>query len=207
MRAFCAKVFPATALVLALTMPGLAVPRPKEPQPQTPLELKIFGPGFIYPSQRQVRYKAVLTNRSSEPVVIAARDARLDFTLTSTISDSSGRELGRTPLLYCPVGGKGWYQNLVRHMKDSDVAILKPGEKFEFLFDDISSNYIFPGRGRYHAAIAYSYVPPQFEGNAGSPVDGFDAKYDLSELSPATLENLRHAVPISVGATATMILQ
>jgi hypothetical protein len=74
MRASAAKVFPATALLLALTVPGLAARRPKEPHPQTPLEFKIFGPGFIYPGQ-QVKYKAVLTNRSSEPIVIAARDA------------------------------------------------------------------------------------------------------------------------------------
>jgi hypothetical protein len=92
-------------------------------------------------------------------------------------------------------------------MKDSDVAVLKPGEKFEFLFDDISGNYIFPGRGRYQVAISYTYVPPEFEGNGGSPVDGFDAKYDLSELSPTTLEELRHAARIVVGARAALIVQ
>jgi hypothetical protein len=197
----------ALALTTGLTLPVHAAPPHKQPTPQTPLELKIVGPGFIRQGE-EVKYEAILINRSSEPIVLASQEARLDFILTWTISDSSGRPLPQTPLLYCPVGGKGWYKDLTRRMKDSDIVVLKPGGKIEFSFDDISAFYLFPGRGRYQVTFAYSYTPPAFEGNAGSPVDGFDAKYDLAGLSPSTLENLRHAVPLGVTSKpAIMILQ
>jgi hypothetical protein len=208
MRAFLAKISP-LALLMGLTMPLHSAPPDKRPTPQGPLELKIVGPGFIHKGET-VKYKAVLINRSSGPIIIASRDSRLDFDITWTISDLSGRELPRAPFkgIICPVGGKGWYQNLTRRMRDADLTILQPGEMLEFRFDDISDSYLFPGHGRYQVTFVYSYVPPQFEGRAGTPVDGFDAKYDLSDLSPLTLETLRHAVPISVASNpATMILQ
>ena len=208
MRAFLSRVSP-LALMMGLAMPVHSAPPHKQPTPQAPLELKIIGPGFIHEGAA-VKYKAVLINRSSGPILLASRDSRLDFDITWTISDSTGRELPRAPFkgIICPVGGKGWYQNLTRRMKDSDLTILQPGETLEFRFDDISDSYLFPGHGRYQVTFVYTYVPPQFEGRAGTPVDGFDAKYDLTDLSPSTLEALRRAVPISVASNAAaMILQ
>jgi hypothetical protein len=208
MRAFLPKVYP-LALLMGLTIPLHSAPPHKQPTLQGPLELKVIGPGFIHEGEA-VKYKAVLINRSSGPIILASRDSRLDFDITWAISDLSGRELPRAPFkgIICPVGGKGWYQNLTRRMKDSDLTILQPGESLEFRFDDISDSYLFPGHGRYQVAFVYTYVPPQFEGRAGTQLDGFNAKYDLSDLSPSTLEALRHAIPISVASnTAAMILQ
>jgi hypothetical protein len=207
MRAFLARViFAAATMVLALTAQGVASPPAKQAPAQGPLEMKIFGPGFIYTGQK-IKYRVVLTNRSSEDIVLASQDARLDFNVNWSISDLWGRELPQMAMLICPVGGKGWFKNLVRHMKDSDVTTLKPGEKFEFVFDNVSDNYIFPGSGKYQLAFSYSYIPPQFEGHDGSPVDNFDAKYDVSDLSAATLENLRRSVPIFAGAKAMLIVR
>jgi hypothetical protein len=208
MRAFLTKASP-LALMMGLAMPLHAAPPRKQPTPQAPLELKIIGPSFIHEGEA-VKYKAVLINRSSGAIILASRDSRLDFELAWTIRDSSGRELLRAPFkgIICPVGGKGWYQNLTRRMRDADLTILQPAETLEFRFDDISDSYLFPGHGRYQVTFVYTYMPPQFEGRAGTPVDGFDAKYDLTDLGPSTLEALRHAFPISVASNpATMILQ
>src|SRR5580704_5394369 len=198
MRAFLAKISP-LALLMGLAMPLHAAPPHKQPSPQAPLELKIIGPSFIHEGEA-VKYKAALINRSSGPILVASRDSRLDFELAWTIRDSSGRELPRARFngSVCPVGGKGWDQNLTRRMRDADLTILQPGEMLEFRFDDISDSYLFPSRGRYQVTFVYTYVPPQFEGRVGTPVDGFDAKYDLTDLSGSTLEALRHALPISV---------
>jgi hypothetical protein len=206
MRTLPLKVF-AAALLLGLGSQVRAMPPRKQPTPQAPLELRISGPSFIREGQA-VKYKAVLINRSSEPIVLASPDSPLDFILNWTIIDTSGRVLPSRPFLFCPVGGKGWYSDLKRRMKDSDIRLLQPSEKLEFSFDDISGSYLFPGHGRYQVTFVYSYVPPQFEGHPGTPVDGFDAKYDLSDLSPATLRALRLSVPITVSSKPSpMILQ
>jgi hypothetical protein len=206
MRVRPLKVF-AAVLLLGLGTQVRATPPRKQPMPQPPLELRISGPGFIHDGQA-VKYKAMLINRSSEPVVLASPDSRLDFNLNWTITDPSGRPLSSRPFFYCPVGGKGWYSDLKRNLKDSDIRVLQPGEKLEFSFDDISDSYLFPGYGRYQVICVYSYVPPQFEGHPGTPVDGFDAKYDLSDLSPKTLQALRLSVPITVSSKPSlMILQ
>jgi len=200
------KLF-AAVLLLGLGSQVRAIPPRKQSTPQPPLELRINGPSFIREGQA-VKYKAVLINRSSEPVVLASPDSRLDFNLNSTITDPSGRPLSPKPFFFCPVGGKGWYSDLKRHMKDSDIKVLQPGEKLEFSFDDISDSYLFPGHGRYQVTFVYSYIPPQFEGHPGTPVDGFDAKYDLSDLSPTTIQALRQSVPITVSSKPSlMILQ
>jgi hypothetical protein len=82
MRAFLAKVFP-LALLMGLTMPLHSAPPHQKPTPQGPLELKIVGPGFIHEGEA-VKYKAVLINRSSGPILLAGTpvdgfDAKYDL--------------------------------------------------------------------------------------------------------------------------------
>lgn len=105
MRTLPLKVF-AAALILSPGIQVGAVPPRKQPTPQPPLELRISGPGFIREGQA-VKYKAVLINRSAEPIVLASADSRLDFNLSWTISDPYGRPLSTRPFFYCPVGDKG----------------------------------------------------------------------------------------------------
>jgi hypothetical protein len=196
-------------LLLVLTVAAHSTTAQQRPRPADPLELKVIAPSLIHEGYR-VPVRVTLTNRSGASIFLASRDSPLDFELTWTISDSSGRELPRKQFqgFACPVGGKGWYKNLTRRMKDSDIAILQPGEALQFQFDDISDSYLFPGPGRYQVTFTYSYAPPQFEGRAGSLVDRFDAKYDLSELSPSTLEALRYAAPIFVLSNpVTLVLE
>jgi hypothetical protein len=82
MRAFPAKVFP-VALLMGLTMPLHSAPPYKKPTPQRPLELKTVGPGFVHEGEA-VKYKAVLIDRSSGPIILASRDSRLDFDISWT---------------------------------------------------------------------------------------------------------------------------
>jgi hypothetical protein len=208
MLAFPSRLL-SSALLLAMTIPVYSASPQKQPRPQDPLELKIIGPRLIHEGQN-VKFKIVLTNRSLTPIVLASRDSRLDFDLTWTISDSSGRELPRKQFkgLICPVGGKGWYKNQTRRMSNSDVTVLQPGEALEFHLEDVTGSYVFPSRGRYQAVFAYNYVPPKLEGRPGRHVDEFDQRYDLTDLSSSILEDLRHAVPISVSSSpVAMILQ
>jgi hypothetical protein len=202
------------ALSFAFAIPTPLAPRAHAPNPQDPLELTIIGPSSIHKGQ-EATFKAALRSRSAVPIVIAPSDASLDFELRWTVLNSSGRELLRLqPLMVgfaCPVGGPGWSKDLVRRLRDSDLALLRPGESLEFpnsyFIHSILDEYVFTGPGRYYVIVTYSYVPPLLEGNNGRTMDGFDQKYDLTGLSPQTLEILRHSFPLTATATTTLILE
>jgi hypothetical protein len=196
----------AALLFAALALSTFSVVDAREPQPPAPLELKLVGPGFVHEGQK-LNFKAVLVNRSSTPIVLAARDSRLDFDLRWTINDSSGRELPQKPLFYCPVGGPGWFQNLTRRLKDSDLMVLKPGAQLELEYDDISEFYLFPGRGRYQVAFSYTYVPPQVGGNNGRTEDLFGQKYDLSDLGSENLDALKQARAVVAQSKAILLFE
>jgi hypothetical protein len=178
----------------------------REPVPPASLELKLVGPSSIHEDPK-LGFKAVLVNRSSAPIVLAAQDSRLDFEASWSNRHPSGRELPQKPLFYCPVGGPGWYQNLTRRLKHSDVILLQPGAKLEFVDDDISDFYLFPGRGRYQVTFVYTYVPPLLGSNNGGIEDRFGQKYDLSDLSPETLGLIKQARPVVAESKAILLFE
>lgn len=175
--------------------------------PAASLKLTIIGPRSVHSGQK-VKFKAVLTNNSSAPFVLALRDASLDFALKWTITDSYGFE-PRKPFMgfACPVGGPGWYHNLVRRLQDSDLTLLRPGDKLEFVSYDISADYVLAGRGSYQVTASYSYVPPRIDANGGVERDRFGQKYDLTDLSPQTLEILKHAATVNATSTLTLVVE
>jgi hypothetical protein len=182
-------------LMLTLAAPVFAR-RHKEVPPQGPLELKIYGPSLIRESQK-LKFNAVLTNLSQAPIFLPSGYVQSSCcaSLTWRITDTSGREL---PLdlhegVACPVGGPGWDNGGTHTLNDSDVRILQPGEKLEFSFDDISGSYIFQRGARNRVTFTYSYIPPRYDEHGGGPVDLSGHPYDLSSLSPANLEALKHA--------------
>lgn len=193
------------AAALALPTP---VTFPADLNLAAPLALTIIGPHSVHRGQK-LKFKAVLTNRSSAPITLASREASLDFDLTWTISDSSWHELPRKVVhgFACPVGGKRWSDKPVRRLKNSDLTLLQPGDKLEFVFEDVSVDYVFPGHGSYQVTASYTYVPPGLEGRDGVERDRFGQRYDLSELSPLTLDMLKHAATLSATSRWTLILE
>jgi len=198
----------AALLSAAMALSTISVVDARESQPPAPLEVKLVGPGFIREGQK-LHFKAVLVNRLSAPLVLAAPDSGLDFDLRWTINDSSGRQLPQKLmlLLYCPVGGPGWYHNLTRRLKDSDLMVLKPGATLEFERDDISESYVFPRRGRYEVAFSYAYVPPQVGDNNGRTEDSFGQKYELGDLSQETLDAIKRARPVVAESKAVLLFE
>ena len=186
-------VLPFLSLLFAL--PSFPAPRSKKQLQEPTIELKVSGPHFIHQGQK-LAFKVQLRNRSSTPILIAARDAAFYFQMTWTISDSSGRELRRVPMIICPVGGFGWNGPETLHMKDSDLTVLPPGDKLEFAYDDISDSYLFPGSGRYQVTFAYTFVPPPPERDGPGPLGGLGGvpvTYDLHALSQEMFESLGRA--------------
>lgn len=72
MRRFLLRLF-IPVLVLSLAAP-VSARRRKQPPPQGPWELKIYGPGLIRESQ-ELEFKVVLTNRSQAAIFLPSRDA------------------------------------------------------------------------------------------------------------------------------------
>lgn len=173
-----------------------------------PLKLTLVGQRSVHRGQK-LKFKAVLTNNSSAPIILASRDASLDFELSWTINDSTWHELPRKVVqgFACPVGGKRWSDTRVRRLKDSDLTLLQPGDKLEFVSDDISATYILPSQGSYQVTAIYTYVPPRIEGGDGLERDRFGQKYDLRDLSPQTLEMLKHAATVGATSTSTLIIE
>lgn len=194
------------AAALALFVP---IALSADSNPAQSLKLTIVGPGAIHRGQK-VKVKAVLTNTSSAPVVVASRDASLDFDLSWIITDPDGVQLGGEPFIgfFCPVGGPGWNKNLVRRLQDSDLTLLEPGDKIEFVVSyDISADYFLASHGSYWVFASYTYVPPRLDGGAGFERDRFGQKYDLTDLSPETLAMLKHAATVNASSWFKLVVE
>jgi len=198
-------LLPVIVLALALTGPTAAAPRTKQQFDLVPLELKLFGPHFIREGQN-LKFTAQLINRSSAPVLVPSSDAVMYFTMWWTISDISGRPLKQMPMFYCPVGGFGWYGPETLRMRDSDLVELRPGEKQEFTYDDISESYIFPGRGQYVVNFFYSSTLPVAERESHGSIGTVSVTYDLSGLSAEKFASLKRT-PLRSAASGPFVIE
>jgi hypothetical protein len=190
------------AMAFALT-PALSAPNKSV---NTALELKVSGSHFLRDGQK-LKLKVELRNRSSAPILVPASDALMYFQVDWTVNDTSGRQLSMVPLLYCPVGAPGWDgKPVVIHGKDSDLVLLLPGEKLEFTYDDVTSFYIFPGRGQYKVQFAYTFYPPGPERQTTRHVGNHDEIYDMNGLSDGKFELLRQASPQVIGAEPFLLI-
>ena len=175
--------------------------------PAASLKLTIVGPRAIHRGQN-IKFKAVLTNSSLVPVVLPSRDTSLDFDLRWTITDPDGVQLLGEPFIVfaCPVGDPGWNKDLARRLQDSDLLVLQPGDKLEFVSADISADSILARRGSYQVFATYDFVPPRIDGGDGAKRDSFGQRYDLTSLSPDTLEMLKHAATVRATSTFTLVV-
>lgn len=182
------------ALSLALAMALLPfAPQtssaPKKAKSRPPVELKISGTGFFRYGDA-LKFKAVLTNRSSEPIVIGP-----DYDVVWKIMDSAGRELKQDGSMICPI--TGIEEGARFPLKDDDVHFLMPGEKIETEDNDIGLCYSFAGRGTYQVVATFVFEAPEFTESGDAIVRPmmFDRRVllDVKSLSPARLDALRHA--------------
>src|SRR5260370_4231496 len=104
--------------LLAFTLPSFAAPRSRKRLQESPLELKVSGPHFIHQGQK-LTFKVELRNRSDLPILLPAPNAALYFQVNWTIADTSGRDMHRAPIFYCPVVEFGWTGPETLHMKGS----------------------------------------------------------------------------------------
>jgi hypothetical protein len=189
-------------LLIGLTATGVALvclapsssSSPRKGISPAPLEFKISGPAFIREGQK-LKFKAVLINRSSGPIVLAPPNSRLGSSGSWKITDAAGRENRPVGFWACPVTGIDPKAKI--HLEDDDVRILMPGEKLEFEEEDISYWYVFPGRGRYQVTASYVFTPPDLQVDAGTLSDG-RRHYDVTSLSTLKAEALKHAVAIDI---------
>lgn len=183
-----------TALI-GCTAPG-ARSAPKKKRVQPPLELKISGTGFFRYGE-PLKFKAVVTNRSSAPIVIVPT-----YDVTWTILDSAGRELKQDACMICPITGIESGAKFPLH--DDDVRILQPGEKMEMEESNIGLCVSFPGPGSYQVVAGIVFDAPQFtdDGDAIVKRVEFDKAVllDVKSLSPAKREALKHAVALAASS-------
>lgn len=167
------------------------------------------------------RYKAMVTNRSAEPLVLFVRDGiLLNAAWYWGVTDAKGWPVGMefVPLYggfcgtpaYSAESLAAWHR-----LHDSDLFVLSPGESREFPIPlGPSDNYSFPTAGTYYLTVALTYVPP----NATEYIDadgkrqpvltnssrfyGFDElaggfeRWDLSELSPDAYRALQDSLSV-----------
>jgi len=179
--------------LLAFT-PGIS-PAPKKAKPRPALELKISGPAYFRNGQK-LKFKAVLINRSSAPLVLSQPPSHLSYQLDWKIFDPTGQEIKSNSMI-CPL--TGIKAGAVFPLGDDEVRILMPGEKLEYEEDDIGYFYEFPRSGRYQVVATYAFPVPQFIDNAtiaDSTITGVPILLDLSPLPNAKVEALQHAVEL-----------
>lgn len=192
-----------TAAVLLLAWAPISSPARKKEKVRSPLELKISGPAFVRDGQK-LKFKAVLTNRSMSPVVLAPPNSHLGFGLTWKITDPEGRELKPPQMIICPV--TGIEPGAKFRLEDDDVRILQPGEKIEYEDQDIRNSYAFPESGQYEVVAYYFFASPQSQLSAdGNTIEAKaflnqSVSFDLSFLSPQKGDALRHAVDLGVSS-------
>lgn len=165
------------------------------PRKRPKISLTISGPSAATRNEslELLRFHAVLTNRSSEPLLLLVRnDYLLNANWNWTVTDVDGTPLGMelvnrgfcgTPVVSAEA------EAAARRVHDSDLVTLRPGESREFpIPGGPSDDYNFPTAGTYRFAVTLAYLPP----NAAYYIDehgqrqrayGFE-QWDLSQLSP-----------------------
>src|ERR1700676_244186 len=200
----------ALALIACLSLPfgRLDAEKARHASRKVPkVEMSLSGPTTVRPNEslESQRYRMLLTNRSSEPLVLFVRNeylmnARWDWTVT----DAKGAPIGMEFILhgYCgTVPYSADAEIAARRIHDDEVIALQPGDSREFPIPaGPSDDYSFTRAGIYHLSVTMSYVPP----NAGEFLDqrgkrwkayGYD-QWDLSELSPDAFQTLQNSLSV-----------
>jgi hypothetical protein len=132
--------FAAFVCALGLATPPALTARSDNATVSAPVELEITGPRLIHRGH-ELRFRAFLTNRSPETIIIPAPNGMLRASTNWKTTDTAGKELP-TPRWeggYCPVTG-------LPSVGDSD--------------------FVFPGKGFYLVTLSYHFSPPQMWHNA-----------------------------------------
>jgi len=171
------------------------------------IELKLSGPTTIRPSESLTmqRYSALLTNRSSEPLVLFVRQGFLmNANWDWWVTDAKGLPVGMELVLRGYCGTVPGDDPKAHFLHDDDVLVLSPGESHEFAIPaGPSDDYSFPSAGTYHLSVTMTYVPP----NADHYFDEHGKRQHARNYEPWDLSRLgvdqRVAVENSLSVQAT----
>jgi len=122
------------------------------------VQLIISGPRLIRANQ-DLKFRAFLVNRSTEPIVVPSPIGWYQAFLTWKIMDAAGKILPPnehwTVLIDHVGAGNG------PAFKDADFVLLKPGERTEIMnLGDPADQFLFGGKGFYEVTLQYSFSPP-----------------------------------------------
>jgi hypothetical protein len=198
------------AACVALPFGGLGAGEAKRLSRKLPkAEIQLSGPLTVSPRESlpMQRYKALLTNRSAEPLVLIVREGYLmNAHWNWTVTDAKGWLVGMEFILrgFCgtpPYGAES--EAKASRLHDNDLFVLAPGESREFPIPaGPSDDYTFPKAGTYHLAVTLTYVPPDAthyfdqHGKRWS-VTGYP-QWDLGELSVDGLHAVEESLPVQV---------
>jgi hypothetical protein len=107
----------------------------------TSVEVEISGPRLIKRGDT-LHFRAFLTNRSPETVIVRAPNGMLQASMSWKTTDSAGKELPPPHWegVYCPVTS-------MPSVGEGDFVALKGGERIEIpLLGDLSDMVLFPGK-------------------------------------------------------------
>jgi hypothetical protein len=178
----------------------------QEPKPlaldSTDLELVISGPregvpDKGLPSFHPRKFKMMLVNHSSRPVVVGPNASEKNFSYDTTdwrVTDPDGKPVPVRPSYRCSVGATGLRS--VR-LTDESLSVLKPGESREVGEMDISMWFKLSEPGEYKIYREFSFSPPRL---SQVTIGGFrmPPPYDVSALSPEKRQMLLNATSFTV---------
>jgi len=172
------------------------------------VEIKLSGPTTVRPSESLESniFRALLTNRSAEPLVFVVRNGILMNAMWDwSVTDPKGVPIGMAFVLHGYCGTVPGEDPNTRFLRDSDLLVLGPGESHEFMIlPGPSDDYSFPSAGTYHLAVTLTYVPPNSdhyfdERGKRQRANGY-AQWDLSRLGVNQIAAVENS--LSVQATS-----
>jgi len=188
----------------AIPSPSSHIPRQSRTSSNEPppVEVRISGPGLIRVGQ-EVRFKVLVTNRSSHPIVIADRSAgKMWSNFSWSVLSGIGDAVPTAPIH----PGDILVDDIAPGLFDRDLHVLQAGEKLLYgLAGDptVSACYpsgeemkclekrVFPGKGTYRVRLHYRFTP------AGE-WDYKDRPTGTLTLRPRNIEVLKMTPPVDV---------
>lgn len=171
------------------------------------VEIALSGPAAIRPSESLETqfFKATLTNRSTEPLVLFVREGYLlNARWNWTVTDAKGELLGMAFSNRGFCGTVPYSEEAAKEasrIHDKDLVVLAPGDSREFpVPGGPSDDYNFPEAGTYRFAVTLTYVVPNstffFDENGKKQAALGYEQWDLSQLSVNGLKQLRNSLPV-----------
>jgi len=183
------------------------------PRKRPKVSLAISGPSSVTRNEslELLRFRAVLTNRGTEPLLLFVRnDYLLNANWNWTATDAEGAPVGMefvnhgfcgTPVMSPEA------EAAARRIHDSDLVTLAPGESREFpIPGGPSDDYNFPAAGTYRFAVTLFYLPPNAayfvdERGQRQKASGFE-QWDLSQVSVHAVAALQKSFSLSATSNA-----